>query len=105
MNHDVQLLKGVLGMLLLRLLDQREDYGYAMVVRLRELGFYDVSEGSVYPALARMERHGLLTTRLVPSTAGPARKYYRLTPAGVQELERATRAWSDLVAMVGKALV
>jgi PadR family transcriptional regulator, regulatory protein PadR len=104
-SHDVQLLKGVLGMLLLRLLDEREDYGYALVVRLRALGFGDVSEGSVYPGLARMERNGLLTTRLVPSTAGPARKYYRLTPAGDQELERAKRAWSDLVAMVGKALV
>jgi PadR family transcriptional regulator PadR len=75
-DHDVRLLKGVLGMLLLRLLDERADYGYALVVRLRELGFDDVSEGSVYPALARTERQGLLTTRLVPSTSGPARKYF-----------------------------
>jgi PadR family transcriptional regulator PadR len=92
-------------MLLLRLLDEREDYGYALVVRLRELGFDDVSEGSVYPALTRMERHGLLTARLVPSTSGPARKYYRVTPSGATELKRATQAWSDLVAAVAEALV
>lgn len=104
-RHDAQLLKGVLGLLLLRLLDEREDYGYALVVRLRELGFDDVAEGSVYPALTRMERHGLLAAHLVPSTSGPARKYYRVTPAGAVELERATQAWSDLVATVAKALV
>jgi PadR family transcriptional regulator, regulatory protein PadR len=104
-RHDPQLLKGVVGMLLLRLLEEREDYGYALVVRLRELGFADISEGSVYPALTRMERQGLLTARLVPSTSGPARKYYHVTPAGGAELERSTRAWTDLVGTVAKALV
>lgn len=103
-RHDPQLLKGVLGLLLLRLLDEQEDYGYALVVRLRDHGFDDVAEGSVYPALTRMERHGLLTARLVPSTSGPARKYYRVTDAGAAELGRAANAWSDLVDTVAKAL-
>lgn len=83
-------------MLLLRVVDQTEDYGYSIVVRLQELGFDNLAEGTVYPALTRLESKGLLSSRLVPSTSGPARKYYRTTPAGVDELERALTAWLDL---------
>jgi PadR family transcriptional regulator PadR len=103
-RHDPQLLKGVLSLLLLRLLREQEDYGYALVVRLRGQGFDEVAEGSVYPALTRMESHGLLAARLVPSRSGPARKYYRLTAAGTAELERSAEAWLDLVDSVAKAL-
>lgn len=92
-GHDVQVLKGILSMLLLRVVDQTEDYGYSIVVRLQELGFDDLAEGTVYPALNRLESKGLLSSRLVPSTSGPARKYYRMTPVGVEELERALTAW------------
>ncbi len=92
-SHDTQVLKGILSMLLLRVVDQSEDYGYSIVVRLQDLGFDDLAEGTVYPALTRLESKGLLSSRLVPSTSGPARKYYRPTPAGVDELERAQTAW------------
>jgi len=95
-GHDTQVLKGVLSMLLLRVVDQAEDYGYSIVVRLQELGFDDLAEGTVYPALTRLESKGLLSSRLVPSTMGPARKYYRTTPNGVDELERALTAWHAL---------
>ena len=103
-HHDPQQLKGVLGLLLLALLDEREDYGYALVVRLRDHGFPDVAEGSVYPALTRMERHGLLAAHLQASSSGPARKVYRLTREGAAELKRAADAWTDLVDSVGRVL-
>ena len=83
-------------MLLLQIVDQAEDYGYSVVVRLQKLGFDGLAEGTVYPALTRLESKGLLSSRLVPSTSGPARKYYRTTPAGVDELERALAAWFAL---------
>ncbi len=99
-SHDPQLLKGVLSLLLLRLLAERESYGYEVVQRLRSLGLVDILEGTVYPALARLEREGRVTTRLVPSSAGPARKYYRPTAGGRAALEEATTQWLSLVEIV-----
>ena len=98
--HDPQLLKGVLGLLLLHLLAAQEDYGYALVVRLQEHGFGDLSEGTVYPALTRLQSQGLLEPRLVRSASGPARKYYRPTAAGLAELARVERAWHELTTAV-----
>lgn len=99
-GHDTQVLKGILSMLLLQIVDQAEDYGYSVVMRLQKLGFDNLAEGTVYPALTRLESKGLLSSRLVPSTSGPARKYYRTTPAGADELERALTAWLALSANV-----
>ncbi|GII61067.1 hypothetical protein Skr01_11520 [Sphaerisporangium krabiense] len=103
-SHDPQLLKGVLSLLLLRLLAERESYGYEVVQRLHETGFVDVLEGTVYPALARLEREGRLATRLVPSPSGPARKYYRLTPDGHRYLRTATDTWNRHVDGVNAVL-
>jgi PadR family transcriptional regulator, regulatory protein PadR len=95
--HDSQLLKGVLSLALLRLVAERESYGYELVVRLHEMGLPDVQDGSVYPALGRLERDGHVTSRLVASSAGPARKYYRLSRAGYAELAHTEQAWNNLV--------
>lgn len=103
-SHDPQLLKGVLSLVLLRLLAQHESYGYEVVQRLQAAGFPDVMEGTVYPALTRLEREGKLATRLVASPSGPARKYYRLTPAGTESLTVGTAAWARHVAAVNAAL-
>lgn len=103
-NHESQVLRGILTMLLLQLLADGEDYGYAVVVRLQVLGFDDLSEGTVYPALTRLEKQGLLESRLVPSDAGPARKYYRPTPAGLTHLDEVTDSWHDLRVNVDRVL-
>ena len=98
--HDPQLLKGVLSLLLLELLAQRESYGYEVVQRLHTIGLIGVLEGTVYPALSRLEREGRLTTRLVASTSGPARKYYRPTTAGYAALADGTASWMTLAEIV-----
>lgn len=103
-ENDPQLLKGVLTMVLLRLLADEDSYGYAVVVRLQELGFTGLAEGTVYPALTRLERQGFLAARLERSSSGPARKYYRTTPQGLAELVRSRRSWDDLVAAVAQVL-
>ncbi len=95
-GHDSQVLKGILSMLLLKVLVAEKDYGYSVVVRLQELGFDDLTEGTVYPALSRLESKGLLRSELVPSDAGPARKYYEPTVEGLVELSQATQAWGEL---------
>jgi PadR family transcriptional regulator PadR len=103
-THDAQLLKGLLSLLLLQLLAERESYGYEVVQRLHEIGLSDVLEGTVYPALARLEREGRVSARLVASSAGPARKYYRPTQAGYQALLEGAASWRSLSAVVGAVL-
>jgi PadR family transcriptional regulator PadR len=103
-NHDPQLLKGVLSLLLLQLLAEQESYGYEVVQRLHEIGLADVLEGTVYPALARLEREGRLSARLVSSNAGPARKYYRPTPTGYEALASGTANWLSLTDVVDSVL-
>ena len=95
-GHDPQMLKGVLPLLLLRLVGDTDDYGYSLVLRLHALGLTDLTKGTVYPTLSRLETHGLLGSRLVPSASGPARKYCVLTPAGAEELARGVSAWISL---------
>jgi PadR family transcriptional regulator, regulatory protein PadR len=99
-EHDSQLLKGTLTLLILGLIRQGDTYGYQLVERIHALGLTMVPEGSVYPALGRLERDGHVTSYLVPSDAGPARKYYRLTVSGEAFLHQRRRAWDGLVAVV-----
>jgi PadR family transcriptional regulator PadR len=103
-THDPQLLKGALSLLLLHLLAEQESYGYEVVQRLHALGLADVAEGTVYPALTRLEREGRLTARLVASSSGPARKYYRPTVAGREALAAGAEAWNHLTSIVDETL-
>lgn len=97
---EPQMLKGVLALLVLDLLREREDYGYSLVQRLRVAGLEDAAEGSVYPALARLESRGLLQPRVVREGRGPGRRYYSLTPPGVEELGRLHASWAAVAATV-----
>ncbi len=102
--HDPQLLKGLLSLLLLQLVTEQESYGYELVQRLHQAGLSGVLEGTVYPALARLEREGRVSARLVSSTAGPARKYYRPTVAGTAALAAGAASWAALADIVDSVL-
>src|SRR3954454_3218119 len=102
--HDSQLLKGVLSLLLLRLLADRESYGYEVVQRLQAVGLPGIAEGTVYPALARLEREGRVESRLLASRSGPARKYYRPTALGRGALAEGTASWLSLTEVVSPLL-
>lgn len=102
--RDPQLLKGVLPMLVLALLTERESYGYELVTRLEAAGLVGISAGSVYPVLTRLEREEQITSRLVASASGPARKYYLPTTTGGARLARSRQAWSELAATVAGVL-
>jgi PadR family transcriptional regulator, regulatory protein PadR len=103
-GHDSQLLKGVLVLVLLRLLDRQESYGYELVTRVHAAGLAAVAEGSIYPALARLEHEGHLVARMVATQSGPARKYLRLSPAGQRFMHERTLAWRSLVAVLAPLL-
>lgn len=87
-------------MLIIGLLEASESYGYELVTRLREAGLTGIAPGTVYPVLSRLEREGRLGSHLEASPSGPARKYYRPTPAGLALYETALAAWHDLGAVV-----
>lgn len=100
-----QLLRGVLDLCLLSLIAERPRYGYEFVEALTESGLELVSEGSIYPLLARMERGGVIDSYRAPSSTGGApRKYYRLTDAGRTELTGGRVAWSSFTTAVDRTL-
>lgn len=88
-----QLLKGVLDTAVLAVLRRGSTYGYDLVRQLREAGFDDVGDASVYGTLRRLFGGGYLTSEIVPSDEGPPRKYYGLNKAGRDQLATATKMW------------
>jgi PadR family transcriptional regulator, regulatory protein PadR len=96
----VELGRGDFGLLLLGLLAEREMYGYELVGALRERSnaVLDLPEGTVYPALRRLERQGLIRGHWVERGDGPRRRYYRLTQDGERALASGRAAWRRFVA-------
>ncbi len=84
MRLDTQLLKGTTPLLVLTVINDGELYGYEIAQRIRERsgGAFAPSEGSLYPALHRLEADGALTAVWRASDRGPRRRYYRITPKG-----------------------
>jgi PadR family transcriptional regulator PadR len=99
MGRDVT--RGTLDMLLLAVLHRRPGHGYAVIGALRDSsdGAFDLAEGSVYPALHRLEDLGLLASDWQP-VAGRRRRVYRLTPAGSAALRRERTEWQALTTAV-----
>lgn len=93
-----QVRKGVVELLILRLLGARgELHGYAIVRQLQELGPIVAGESTVYPVLKRLESDGLVASRWVESPSGPPRKYYRRSEEGERFLTGAAREWDGIV--------
>ena len=92
-SPTAQWLRGLLDVCLLAVISEEPTYGYEMTRRLTEAGLDVVSEGSIYPALARLERGGLVTTYRESSPDGPQRKYYRATPDGEATLRHRRQQW------------
>lgn len=103
-GHASQLLHGVLDMCLLSLIEEEASYGYEMVNKLRRRGLDLASEGSIYPLLSRLQKQGMIEGYLVQSTAGPARKYYRMTGEGSDVLDRWRDEWREFSSAVDAVL-
>jgi PadR family transcriptional regulator PadR len=99
---DIQLKKGTLDLCVLALLSRADSYAYAIASRLAEA--IGMGEGTIYPLMRRMQADGLVETYLVESSAGPSRKYYRLTAAGRESLAAQTQAWRSFAGAVQSIL-
>ncbi|TMR89682.1 PadR family transcriptional regulator [Nonomuraea basaltis] len=91
-----EMLKGTLEGIVLAILSGRPAYGYEITAWLRDQGFSDIAEGTIYALLVRFERRGLVDVEKVPSEKGPPRKVYSLNAQGREYLEEFWRTWSFL---------
>jgi PadR family transcriptional regulator PadR len=91
-----EMLKGTLEGIVLAFLSGRPAYGYEITAWLREQGFTDIAEGTIYALLIRIEQRGLVDVEKVPSEKGPPRKVYSLNAQGRDYLEEFWRTWSFL---------
>lgn len=91
-----EMLKGTLEGIVLAILSERSAYGYEITAWLREQGFADIAEGTVYALLVRIEQRGLVVVEKVPSEKGPPRKVYSLSAGGRDSLDEFWRTWSFL---------
>lgn len=95
-KQTTEMLKGVLEGIVLAILSARPAYGYEITAGLRERGFVDIAEGTIYAVLLRIEQRGLVDIEKVPSEKGPPRKVYSLNAAGQEQLTEFWGTWSFL---------
>ncbi|ALX66105.1 PadR family transcriptional regulator [Microbacterium sp. XT11] len=97
-----EMLKGTLEGIVLALLAEQPAYGYEITARLRDHGFTDIAEGTIYALLVRIEQKSLVDVEKVPSEKGPPRKVYSLNAQGAAELEEFWKTWDFLVQHIEK---
>ncbi len=91
-----EMLKGTLEGIVLAILAVQAAYGYEITARLREQGFSDIAEGTVYALLVRIEQKGLVDVEKVASEIGPPRKVYSLNAKGRTYLDEFWNTWGFL---------
>jgi PadR family transcriptional regulator PadR len=91
-----EMLKGTLEGVVLAILFGRPAYGYEITAWLRDQGFSDIAEGTVYALLVRVEQRGLVDVEKIPSEKGPPRKVYSLNVHGREYLDEFWRTWRFL---------
>jgi PadR family transcriptional regulator PadR len=101
-----ELVQGTLDMLILKTLSRKPMHGYAIALAIeqRSLEVLRVEEGSLYPALHRLELAGLLESEWKMSEANRRAKFYRLTPKGRKQLAAESTNWGRLVAAIARVM-
>ena len=104
MSISSQMLKGVLEGCILKIISAKETYGYEICESLILYGFENISEGSVYPILLRLQKKGLITYRSEKSPYGPIRKYYYITQDGETYLNEFLKDWKKIEESVNNVI-
>ena len=101
-----ELLPGTLDMLILKALSLGPAHGYGVLLRIEETsrGLLTLEQGSLYPALARLETRGVITAEWGRSENNRRAKFYRLTESGRERLEGELDRWAEMVRAVGNVL-
>ena len=95
-NTQTQMRKGILEYCILSIISRGEIYASDIIQELKKARLL-VVEGTLYPLLTRLKNNGLLSYQWVESTSGPPRKYYVLTPSGLEILKKLDHTWDELL--------
>jgi PadR family transcriptional regulator PadR len=106
MAKPVDLLQGTLDMLILKAVSLGRLHGYGILLRIQQISGDQlvIQQGSLYPALYRLEHNGLLLTEWGESDNNRRAKYYTLSAAGKRQLESDTEKWSHMAKLVSAIL-
>lgn len=102
----LDLLQGTLDLLILRILSKEPQHGWAISEQIQEtsLGVLQVNQGSLYPALHRLEHQGWIEAHWDVSELGRRARFYRLTATGRKQLEAESKDWERLTAAISRVL-
>ncbi len=105
-NPRIDLLQGTLDLLILRTLQSGPQHGWAISERIQQISqnVLRVNQGSLYPALHRLEHQGWIRADWAVSELGRRARFYRRTAAGLKQLEAERDAWSRLTEAIGRVL-
>ena len=105
MAIDRNLVQGSMAMMILRLLETKDMYGYEMIEALRERSnnVFELKAGTLYPLLHSLESRGDVVS-YEDNTSGKTRKYYQLTPAGKKRAEEKKKEWQEYQTAVSGVL-
>jgi len=104
--HKLDLLQGTLDLLILRTLEATSLHGWAISERIQQVSqeVLRVNQGSLYPALHRLEHRGWIKAESRVSELGRRARFYELTASGRKQLERETKDWARLSAAIGRVI-
>lgn len=105
MNFDKsQLMRGTLEGCILKVISKKTTYGYEILEFLKNNGFLEIAEGTLYPLLLRLEKQGSISSELLPSPLGPKRKYFSITDKGRQHLNDFEGCWNEICTAVNNLI-
>ena len=106
MGKSADLLQGTLDMLILKAVSLGPLHGYGVLLRIQQISKdrLSIQQGSLYPALYRLEHQGLLASEWGESENRRKAKYYRLTPAGKRHLRDAAQTWNEMTDIIAGVL-
>ncbi len=106
MAKQVDLMQGTLEMLILKAVSLGRLHGYGVLLRIQQLSNEQlvIQQGSLYPALYRLEHNGAITSEWGESENNRRAKYYSLTPTGRRQLDDETERWSRMARMIAAML-
>jgi len=107
MANAPELLHGTLDTLILKTLAAGRRHGYAVARAIEDAteGIVEIEDGSLYPALYRLERRGLIEAEWGTSELGRRAKFYRITPRGRKQLAAQTADWARFAAAISRVLL
>ena len=106
MDKQLELLQGTLDMLILKAISLSPLHGYGILLRIQQISGdqLEIQQGSLYPALYRLEHQGAITSEWGESENNRRARYYRLTATGKRQLQAETKRWNTMTAIIAGIL-